>query len=116
MKEQNAQIELYLHFAQKDLFNGKFSRNTKKKHTRNICIPYTLIPSILYSYANVALSVCLFYAGPNVLLYPVEYYILKKYIYMYVYNIYNLYVVYILYILYMYTHKNCTWLFPFIHM
>lgn len=88
-RKKNAQNELYLSFAQKETYVTESFHGTQK-HTRNICILYTLIPSILYSYANVALSVCLFYAGPNVLLYPMEYYILKeedKNIYIYIYNI-----------------------------
>jgi len=46
---------------------------------------YKKIASIPCSYANVALSNCLFHTDPDVLLYPMEYYISKIYnIYLYI--------------------------------
>jgi len=46
---------------------------------------YKKIASIPCSYANVALSNCLFHTDPDVLLYPMEYYISKYIIYIYIY-------------------------------
>ena len=46
----------------------------RKTHEKYVYISYTLIPSILYSYTNVALSVYILYAGPTVLLYSMKYY------------------------------------------
>ena len=50
-----------------------------KTHEKYVYISYTLIPSILYSYTNVALSVYILYAGPMVLLYSMEYYTWKNF-------------------------------------
>lgn len=57
---------------------------TRRKHTRERNIYYYMniyeilkIASIPCSYANVALSNCLFHTDPDVLLYPMEYYISK---------------------------------------
>lgn len=92
--EQNAQNELYLLFSQKskDLSNRKSSWNAQEAHTREKYIllykyiwDIKKIASIPCSYANVALSNCLFHTDPDVLLYPMEYYISKYIIYIYIY-------------------------------
>lgn len=92
--EQNAQNELYLLFSQKskDLSNRKSSWNAQEAHTREKYIllykyiwDIKKIASIPCSYANVALSNCLFHTDPDVLLYPMEYYISKYIIYISIY-------------------------------